>query len=172
MESSKGTVCQAQEGPILCTNNCGFFESAAMMNICSKCPKSMISEQQQSKLAAFSIESIVNGSSSSIEIEPVFVDMVDVQARAVELKTASNPASSNLASDRFSDVKAKEGSNRCTTYHKRLGVMVFNCSCGNPFCSVHCYSDKHDCQYDYRTAARDAIDKANLVVKAEKFEKI
>ncbi|XP_024958940.1 zinc finger A20 and AN1 domain-containing stress-associated protein 2-like [Cynara cardunculus var. scolymus] len=38
--------------------------------------------------------------------------------------------------------------------------------------SVHRYSDKHDCPFDYRTTAKDAIAKANPVVKAEKLEKI
>ncbi|KAL2480578.1 Zinc finger A20 and AN1 domain-containing stress-associated protein 2 [Abeliophyllum distichum] len=142
------------------------------MNMCSKCHKEIISKQQQSKLAASSIESIVNGSSSSNEIEPVLTDMVDVQAGAVDLNAASNPASSDLASGRFSEVKAKEGSNRCTTCRKRLGLMVFNCRCGNLFCSLHRYSDKHDCLFDYRTAARDAIAKANPVVKAGKLDKI
>jgi aminoglycoside phosphotransferase len=37
---------------------------------------------------------------------------------------------------------------------------------------VHRYSDKHDCPFDYRTAGKDAIAKANPVVKAEKLDKI
>ncbi|MBO8589735.1 hypothetical protein INN88_14135 [Staphylococcus aureus] len=48
----------------------------------------------------------------------------------------------------------------------------FNCRCGNLFCAAHRYSDKHDCLFDYQTAARDAIAKANPVVKAEKLDKI
>ncbi|WP_408611413.1 AN1-type zinc finger protein, partial [Bowmanella yangjiangensis] len=62
--------------------------------------------------------------------------------------------------------KGKEGPNRCTSCRKRVGLTGFNCRCGNLYCVLHRYSDKHDCKFDYRTAARDAIAKANPVVKA------
>ena len=39
------------------------------------------------------------------------------------------------------------------------------------FCDVHRYSDKHNCPFDYHTAARDAISKANPIVKVEKLNK-
>ncbi|RCU12162.1 hypothetical protein DVA78_17960, partial [Acinetobacter baumannii] len=52
------------------------------------------------------------------------------------------------------------------------GLHGFSCSCGDLFCAVHRYSDKHNCPHDYRTAAQDAIAKANPVVKADKLDKI
>ncbi|KAL0383586.1 UNVERIFIED_CONTAM: Zinc finger A20 and AN1 domain-containing stress-associated protein 8 [Sesamum calycinum] len=172
MESSKETGCQAPEGPILCINNCGFFGSAATMNMCSKCHKDMILKQQQAKLAASSIENIVNGSSNSNEKEPLLANPVDVEAGPVELKAASPQPSPDLASFPNSEMKVKEGPNRCTTCRKRVGLTGFSCRCGNLFCSTHRYSDKHDCPFDYRAAGRDAISKANPLVKAEKLDKI
>ncbi|KAL0346265.1 UNVERIFIED_CONTAM: Zinc finger A20 and AN1 domain-containing stress-associated protein 8 [Sesamum radiatum] len=171
MESSKETGCQAPEGPILCVNNCGFFGSAATMNMCSKCHKDMILKQQQAKLAATSIENIVNGSSSSNQKEPVLAEAVKVEAQ-VEMKTDALQPSSDLVSGQSSEPKPKEGPNRCTTCRKRVGLTGFNCKCGNLFCSVHRYSDKHECPFDYRTAGRDAIAKANPLVKADKLDKI
>ncbi|KAJ9164379.1 hypothetical protein P3X46_023960 [Hevea brasiliensis] len=44
--------------------------------------------------------------------------------------------------------------------------------CGNLFCASHRYSDEHDCPFDYSNSAREAITKANPVVKAEKLDKI
>ncbi|CAL9155113.1 unnamed protein product [Musa hybrid cultivar] len=70
------------------------------------------------------------------------------------------------------EAKAKEGPNRCSTCKKRVGLTGFTCRCGNLFCSVHRYSDKHDCSFDYRSAAQNALAKANPVVKPKKLDKI
>ncbi|KAL2483097.1 Zinc finger A20 and AN1 domain-containing stress-associated protein 2 [Forsythia ovata] len=172
MESSKETGCQAPEGPILCINNCGFFGTAATMNMCSKCHKDTILKQQHTKLAASSVENFVNGGSGSNGKKPAVTEAMDVQAEAVELKAASKHTSFDLFSGQSSEVKMKDGPNRCTTCHKRVGLTGFNCRCGNLFCSVHRYSDKHDCSFDYRMAAQDVIAKANPVVKSEKLDKI
>ncbi|KAM7509160.1 hypothetical protein LguiA_019613 [Lonicera macranthoides] len=166
METSKETNCQAPEGPILCVNNCGFFGSAATMNMCSKCHKDMTMKQEQAKLAATSIENIVNGGSSSNT-------NVSLQAEPVEAKVISTRAPIGSPSSQANEpVKAKEGPNRCTTCRKRVGLTGFNCRCGNMFCAAHRYSDKHECSFDYQTAGRDAIAKANPVVIAKKLDKI
>ncbi|GFZ13000.1 Zinc finger A20 and AN1 domain-containing stress-associated protein [Actinidia chinensis var. chinensis] len=160
------------EGPILCINNCGFFGSAATMNMCSKCHKDLILKQEQAKLAASSIENIVNGSSSGNGKEPAITGTVDVQVDPVELKTIYLPPTPASGSEETGEPKPTEGPRRCTTCKKRVGLTGFKCRCGNLFCGSHRYSDKHDCPFDYRTAERDAIAKANPVVKAEKLDKI
>lgn len=66
----------------------------------------------------------------------------------------------------------RQSVNRCLTCRKRTGLLGFKCRCGNVFCAPHRYSDKHNCPYDYKSAARDAIAKANPIVKAKKVEKI
>ncbi|XP_050371559.1 zinc finger A20 and AN1 domain-containing stress-associated protein 8-like [Argentina anserina] len=187
------TGCQAApEGPILCVNNCGFFGSAATMNMCSKCHKDLMMKQEQAKLAASSIGSFVNGTSSSHGKEPVTANPVDSKTIFIPtLKFRSendspspfsfgpsesavakpSPESFTFGSGQSSEPKP-EGPKRCTSCNKRVGLTGFNCRCGDLFCAVHRYSDKHDCPYDYRTAGRDAIAKANPVVKAEKLDKI
>ena len=101
MESHDETGCQAPEGPILCINNCGFFGSAATMNMCSKCHKDLALKQEQAKLAASSIGSIVNGSSSGNGKEPIVAGTVDVQAGPVEVKAISAEASNDSSSNQI-----------------------------------------------------------------------
>ncbi|KAK4758152.1 hypothetical protein SAY87_019453 [Trapa incisa] len=170
------TGCQAApEGPILCINNCGFFGSPATMNMCSKCHKDMLLKQEQAKLAESSIGSLVNGSSSCMDTEPVAVAVatsVDAKLSPVEPQIAAGQQTVSSSLRETVEAKPGEGPNRCTTCKKRVGLTGFNCRCGNLFCGSHRYSDKHDCPFDYRTAARDAIAKANPLVKAKKLDKI
>lgn len=173
MEAPKETGCQSPKGPVLCINNCGFFGSAATMNMCSKCHKDMILKQEQAKLAATSIENIVNGGSGSTNKDPAVADATNLQAGAAESMIAPTLAScDSSSSNQNSEVKLKVGPNRCNSCRKRVGLTGFSCRCGNLYCADHRYSDKHECSFDYRTAAKDALTKANPIVKAEKLDKI
>ncbi|PHU05629.1 Zinc finger A20 and AN1 domain-containing stress-associated protein 8 [Capsicum chinense] len=138
MESSKETGCRAPEDPVLCINDCDFFSSAATMNMCSKCQKDMkLLKQEHAKLAAASIKDIVRRSSSSDESE---------------LSLAGASVASAALASQISQVKSKEGLKKCTACRKRVGLARFSCKCGDLFCAVHHYSDKHNCPFDYRNA--------------------
>lgn len=62
--------------------------------------------------------------------------------------------------------------NRCFSCRKKVGLTGFDCRCGNLFCAIHRYSDKHDCPYDYRSAAAARLRKENPIVVAEKIQKL
>ena len=168
----KETGCQAPKGPILCTNNCGFFGSAASMNMCSKCHKDMILKQEQAKQAASSIDSIVNGSSNGKEL--IILDNADVAVALVEQNRVPAQTADIVGSSEgnLENAKVKDDPSRCNTCRKRVGLTGFNCRCGNIFCATHRYSDRHQCPFDYQTAARDAIARSNPVVKAEKLDRL
>ncbi|KAK4281851.1 hypothetical protein QN277_013298 [Acacia crassicarpa] len=172
MEPLDETGCQTPEKPMLCINNCGFFGRATTMNMCSKCYKDMLLKQEQAKITASSVESIVNGSSSSNGEEVVKRIATEVQVGTMEVKPVAAQPSEDSSSSEALEVKAKTGPSRCATCRKRVGLTGFSCKCGNVFCAMHRYSDKHDCPFDYRAVGQDAIAKANPVIKAEKLDKI
>ncbi|CAI9269828.1 unnamed protein product [Lactuca saligna] len=127
------------------------------MNMCSKCHKNIILNQNQAKLTA----SIINGDSTSTN--PTTIPLhpqppSEVEAVVAQPSTVPPPPSA--------------GPSRCTACRKRIGLTGFSCRCGNVFCSVHRYADKHECSIDYRAIGKDAIAKANPIVKAEKLDKI
>ncbi|CAI9764963.1 unnamed protein product [Fraxinus pennsylvanica] len=141
------------------------------MNMCSKCYKDVVLKQQQAQLAASSIESIVNESSNSNGKGSTVSILIGVQTTSPDTVIASTQVSAvSPATEKSEEVK--EGPKRCSTCGKRVGLMGFNCRCGNLFCAVHRYSDKHECPFDYHAAGQESISKSNPVVRAEKLDKI
>lgn len=51
-------------------------------------------------------------------------------------------------------------------------ISGFSCRCGGLFCALHRYSDKHDCNFDYKELGAEEIRKHNPVVVAAKVQKI
>ncbi|XP_069736272.1 AN1-type zinc finger protein 5-like isoform X1 [Phaenicophaeus curvirostris] len=66
----------------------------------------------------------------------------------------------------------KPKKNRCFICRKKLGLLGIECRCGNVFCGIHRYSDRHSCPYDYKAEAAEKIRRENPVVVAEKIQKL
>lgn len=67
---------------------------------------------------------------------------------------------------------AKKKKSRCLACKKKVGLTGFTCRCGGLFCSIHRYSDKHECSFDYKALGASEITKSNPVVVAQKVSKI
>ncbi|XP_012251609.1 AN1-type zinc finger protein 6 [Athalia rosae] len=89
---------------------------------------------------------------------------------------AEGSVSSGDADDSFdgkeSDKESKKKKNRCVLCRKKVGLTGFECRCGGLYCSVHRYSDKHDCKFDYKEMGAQEIRRNNPVVVGEKVQKI
>lgn len=60
----------------------------------------------------------------------------------------------------------------CRPITSLVCLAGFECRCGGLYCSTHRYSDKHDCQFDYKKEGEDLIRKNNPVVVGAKLQKI
>ncbi|MCL7037028.1 hypothetical protein MKW94_027867 [Papaver nudicaule] len=58
---------------------------------------------------------------------------------------------------------------RCSTCNKTVKLLGFGCRCGNLYCGMHRYPEKHACTYDYKSVGRDTIAKLNPLVKQDRL---
>ncbi|KAL0299054.1 UNVERIFIED_CONTAM: Zinc finger A20 and AN1 domain-containing stress-associated protein 4 [Sesamum radiatum] len=148
----------------LCANNCGFFGSPTTLNLCSKCYKDYCVKEQQAKHAQRAVEMTLRqptspvlppqaSPSSLLPSKSAPLDDKNIEQTAAESNYAARP-------------------NRCGACRKRVGLTGFTCRCGVAFCGSHRYPEKHGCGFDYKGLGREAIAKANPVIKAEKLNKI
>lgn len=95
----------------------------------------------------------------------------DVSSGAAEGSVSSGDADDSF-DGKETDKESKKKKNRCAICRKKVGLTGFKCRCGGLFCSVHRYSDKHDCKFDYREMGAQEIRRNNPVVVGEKVQKI
>jgi len=108
---------------------------------------------------------------SSIETgSPTVPSVPEKVETAAEMAGAASGADGSDNGGEGKDGKKKK--NRCLTCKKKVGLTGFTCRCGGLFCSIHRYSDKHVCGFDYKALGAEEISKSNPVVVAEKVAKI
>lgn len=98
---------------------------------------------------------------------------VEMTGPVVTQPTASaSPPSAAGSEETNTPEPPKPKKNRCFMCRKKVGLTGFDCRCGNLFCGLHRYSDKHNCPYDYKAEAAAKIRKENPVVVADKIQRI
>ena len=90
------------------------------------------------------------------------------KSESFNMKNKDKPKNSTIPK---SDNKLKKKT-RCSKCNKKLGLMPFDCKCGNLFCSKCRHPESHDCNFDFKAAAKEQILKENPVIKCNKVNKI
>nr|QYC07277.1 SAP1 [Tamarix hispida] len=172
-----GTRFQQSDKPILCANGCGFFGTAATMNLCSKCFRDSQLKEEQAASAKAAVEKSMSPLTSPSSPPPSSSVSVTTEDEAVVSTTkvvglpvsmVSPSAAQELPSETAAPQKQ---ANRCGSCNKKVGVMGFKCRCGFTFCGSHRYPEEHGCTYDFKGAGREALAKANPLVKADKVQR-
>jgi len=90
----------------------------------------------------------------------------------VSPSVASSVSSPDVTPVKKGKKKKKEGRCNMEGCRKKIGLTGFECRCGSVFCSIHRYSDAHECTFDYKALARDQLNAANPVISPAKMDKI
>ncbi|XP_068711811.1 AN1-type zinc finger protein 6-like isoform X1 [Montipora foliosa] len=172
--------------PSLCRMGCGFYGSSSSDGMCSKCFKDALRRKQSSP--STSAASVVSCTPTGPLQEPCTSHLPaseDLAAAAAEVSPSSSTSTVSVDGDSLRQPeaeseagtsetkdKAKNKRNRCFMCRKKVGLTGFECRCGNVFCGLHRYSDKHDCSFDYKADGRAKISKDNPIVVGSKIQKI
>uniref|UniRef100_A0A3Q3R8M3 Zinc finger, AN1-type domain 5b n=1 Tax=Monopterus albus TaxID=43700 RepID=A0A3Q3R8M3_MONAL len=123
--------------------------------------------------AAISVTQQIAEMSLSCEEKGASGSQLELTEPVVSQPTVSASLPSNTCSEESKTPEPpKSKKNRCFMCRKKVGLTGFDCRCGNLFCGLHRYSDKHNCPYDYKGEAAAKIRKENPMVVADKIQRI
>ncbi|KAJ6851758.1 putative zinc finger A20 and AN1 domain-containing stress-associated protein 5 [Iris pallida] len=151
-----------QEGHRLCSNNCGFFGSPATNDLCSNCYRDLRLKDHHN--AASSAIVAVNNSLSTTSATSSVADVV-IPSHPQQQPPSSSAAVAPPPPPPAAVVRA----NRCGECRKKVGLTGFRCRCGTTYCGAHRHPEGHACGFDFKSAGKEAIARANPLVKAEKL---
>merc|ERR1712215_112832 len=151
--------------PSLCSNSCGYFSSGDSQGLCSVCYKKIQTHKDTSAVQ-------YNHSTTSKSNTEQHTTLSEAQHEVPSAVTTITHDTSNKT-EKDGDIPVKKTKkNRCLSCRKKVGLTGFLCRCEGMYCSVHRYSDMHQCNYDYKALGEREISQNNPLVVAQKVVRI
>lgn len=145
-------------------------ETEVVNSVSSTLAKTNLGDGNSTSSNSSSISISTTSTTPSVETATTTIQVPPNKEEKEEEGAAGGADTTESGSPDTSSEKKKK--NRCHTCKKKVGLTGFMCRCGGLYCSLHRYSDKHQCTFDYKEHAQEQIRKNNPVIVAEKLQKI